>query len=142
MKKDTLERLRRLRREEGGRRWNFREMSFSVGEAAQLLGVSSGTIRRWDREGKIYCFRTAGGQRRIPESQVKYLRSLRKKDFPDLPKQPSHVKSPMRQIHDFVSGLVGKAKGNTTPKESKEPSKDVTDENIDLELLKMEMQRR
>jgi excisionase family DNA binding protein len=113
MKQDSLVRLRRLRRERGGKRWNFRELSFSVGEAAQLLGVSNGTIRRWDREGKFHCFRTAGGQRRIPESQVECLRSLRKNDFSDLPKQPSRVKSPMRHIHDFVSGLAGKLKGNT-----------------------------
>lgn len=93
MKQDNLLRLRRLRRERGGRRWNFRELSFSVGEVAQLLGVSNGTVRRWDRTGKIYCFRTAGGQRRIPESVVEYLQSLRKKDFPNLPKPPIKTKA-------------------------------------------------
>lgn len=139
MKRDALKRLRRLRRERGGRRWNFRELSFSVGEAAQLLGVSQGTIRRWDKEGKFYCYRTAGGQRRIPESEVEYMRSLRKKDFPNLPKQPSHVKSPMRQIWDSITDRITGA-GKATPKETKEPSKDVTAE--DLELLRMEMQKR
>jgi len=110
MENDALVRLRKLRTETGGRRWNFREISFSIGEAAQLLGVSCGTVRRWDREGKIFCHRTAGGQRRIPESQVKYLLSLSKNDFPDLPKQPSRVKSPLRAVHDILSGLVEKVK--------------------------------
>ncbi len=36
-----------------------------VGEAAERLGVSIDTIRRWADEGKIKSARTPGGQRRI-----------------------------------------------------------------------------
>ena len=36
----------------------------SIGEAAQLLGVSVSTLRRWDREGKVSSVRTSGNQRR------------------------------------------------------------------------------
>ena len=36
----------------------------SIGEAAQILGVSVSTLRRWDREGKISSVRTSGNQRR------------------------------------------------------------------------------
>ena len=35
-----------------------------IGEAAQLLGVSVSTLRRWDREGKVSSVRTSGNQRR------------------------------------------------------------------------------
>ena len=36
-----------------------------IGEAAHLIGVSTKTIRRWDKAGKISCFRTVGNHRRI-----------------------------------------------------------------------------
>lgn len=37
----------------------------SVKEAAELLGVSTKTIHRWEKEGKIKAIRTAGGHRRF-----------------------------------------------------------------------------
>ncbi len=37
----------------------------TVKEAAELLGVSTKTIRRWEEEGKITATRTAGGHRRF-----------------------------------------------------------------------------
>ena len=36
-----------------------------IGEAAELLHVTTKTIRRWDKAGKISCFRTLGNHRRI-----------------------------------------------------------------------------
>ena len=36
-----------------------------VQQAADLLGVSSNTIRRWTDFGKLTCRRTPGGQRRF-----------------------------------------------------------------------------
>ena len=40
-------------------------------EASKLLGVSVKTIRRWDKSGRIKCFRTVGGKRRVPELEIK-----------------------------------------------------------------------
>ncbi|MEW5934028.1 MAG: IS607 family transposase [Bacillota bacterium] len=46
----------------------------TLSEASLLLGVSPSTIRFWDRTGRIRCVRTAGGRRRVPESEVMRLR--------------------------------------------------------------------
>jgi molybdopterin-binding protein len=39
--------------------------SFRPGQAAELLGVSVDTVRRWADEGRIKTVRTAGGQRDV-----------------------------------------------------------------------------
>lgn len=49
------------------------EHMFTAGEAAQKLGVHVSTIQRWDREGKLRVVRTAGGKRRVPESEIQRI---------------------------------------------------------------------
>jgi len=39
-------------------------------ETAALLNVSKATVRRYTDQGKLSCFRTAGGQRRFKLSDV------------------------------------------------------------------------
>ena len=39
--------------------------SFTIGQAAELLGVSPDTVRRWVDTGQLPASRTAGGQRRV-----------------------------------------------------------------------------
>jgi len=39
--------------------------SFTVGQAAELLGVSPDTVRRWIDSGQIAATRTTGGRRRV-----------------------------------------------------------------------------
>lgn len=39
--------------------------SFTVGQAAELLGVSPDTIRRWVDSGQIPAARSSGGRRRV-----------------------------------------------------------------------------
>jgi excisionase family DNA binding protein len=43
-------------------------------KASELLGITVQHLQRMDREGKITCLRTAGGRRRIAESEIKRLR--------------------------------------------------------------------
>lgn len=46
----------------------------SLGDAARAIGVSTDTLRRWDREGKVQTVRDAANRRRVPASEVQRLR--------------------------------------------------------------------
>jgi molybdopterin-binding protein len=55
---------------------------YSVGEAAELLGVSSDTIRRWIDSGSLKATRTVNGRRRIDGvALARFAQSLH--DTPD-----------------------------------------------------------
>ncbi len=44
---------------------------YRIGQAAKLLGVSTSTLRRWERENKLVPQRTEGGQRLYSLSRLK-----------------------------------------------------------------------
>lgn len=48
-----------------------------IGRAAEMLGVTVETLRRWERDGKISVRRTAGGQRVVASGEIVRLRSAR-----------------------------------------------------------------
>ncbi|HEX9437871.1 MAG TPA: TOBE domain-containing protein [Candidatus Limnocylindria bacterium] len=45
-----------------------------IGRAAEVLGVSVATLRRWEAEGRLRSLRTEGGQRRVALTEVERLR--------------------------------------------------------------------
>lgn len=46
-------------------------MHLSIGQAADVIGVTVGTLRRWECSGKFLpCFRTCGGHRRYSLSRI------------------------------------------------------------------------
>ena len=45
----------------------------TIGEAAQAIGVSADTLRRWDRSGKLRTVRDERNRRRVPEAEVERL---------------------------------------------------------------------
>jgi molybdopterin-binding protein len=47
--------------------------SMSIGQAANAIGISADTLRRWDRAGEVQSYRTDRGHRRIPVSEVARL---------------------------------------------------------------------
>ena len=49
------------------------EKHYTLLKAAELLGVTTQTLRNWDKAGKIHTIRTPGNQRRIPESEIARL---------------------------------------------------------------------
>ncbi|HLM49791.1 MAG TPA: helix-turn-helix transcriptional regulator [Solirubrobacteraceae bacterium] len=45
----------------------------SLGEAANALGVSADTLRRWDRAGRLHTTRDARNRRRVPSAEIERL---------------------------------------------------------------------
>ena len=50
-----------------------------IGEAAEMLGVTVDTLRRWEAEGRLAIVRTSGGQRRVPMDEVRRLLAERRR---------------------------------------------------------------
>ena len=48
-------------------------MSLTLGDAAQPLGVSPDTLRRWDRAGKLHTTRDPRNRRRVPRTEIERL---------------------------------------------------------------------
>lgn len=54
-----------------------------VGQAAEMLGVTVDTLRRWEAEGRIAMTRSTGGQRLVAVSDITRLLEERRRDSPD-----------------------------------------------------------
>ena len=48
--------------------------TYTASEAAQALGISLDTLRRWDRQGRIRVERDAANRRVVPGSEIERLR--------------------------------------------------------------------
>ena len=56
-----------------------------IGEAAELLGVSVDTVRRWTASGVLAFARTSGGQRTVRRSDVARLSAERRRGATERP---------------------------------------------------------
>ncbi len=56
-----------------------------VGRAAEMLGVSVETLRRWENEGRLQMARSAGGQRLVEIDEVSRLLDERRRASTDRP---------------------------------------------------------
>ncbi len=56
-----------------------------IGEAAEALGISTDTLRRWITAGRVAADRTDGGQRTITRAEVNRLLAERRKAGADRP---------------------------------------------------------
>ena len=56
-----------------GNRSTKDERLLKASDAANALGVSIDTLRRWDRDGRIRVVRDAANRRMVPESEVERL---------------------------------------------------------------------
>ena len=46
-----------------------------IGQAAEILGVSTETLRRWEAKGRMRTTRSAGGQRMVDLDEVRRIRA-------------------------------------------------------------------
>jgi molybdopterin-binding protein len=58
------------------------EDTLRIGQAADLLGVSVDTVRRWGDEGRLEMRRSGGGQRLVPVREVRRLLAARPRSQP------------------------------------------------------------
>ena len=56
-----------------------------AGDAADVLGVSVDTLRRWAASGQLKVRRSAGGQRLVPLAEVRRLQAARRRQRPERP---------------------------------------------------------
>jgi molybdopterin-binding protein len=56
-----------------------------IGQAAEMLGITVETLRRWEAERRIVVRRSAGGQRLVPIAEVTRLLSDRRRPGMDRP---------------------------------------------------------
>jgi molybdopterin-binding protein len=56
-----------------------------AGQAAEMLGITVETLRRWEADGRLQLTRSAGGQRLVPIAEVSRLLRERRRDVVDRP---------------------------------------------------------
>lgn len=103
----------------------------TISQLSKKLNIAAGTLRRWEREGKITSFRTEGGHRRYDENQfvknlnqtntkktIAYARVNTKGQNKDLERQVEMLSLYCSSkgynftlIQDFGSGINYKKKG-------------------------------
>ena len=63
----------------------MREDRIRVGQAAEMLGVTVETVRRWETEGRLHVDRSTGGQRLVSLGEVTRLLAERRKTGTERP---------------------------------------------------------
>ena len=61
------------------------DMSVRIGRAAEMLGVTVDTVRRWGDTGRVQTVRSRGGQRLVPIDEVTRLIAERRQGSVDRP---------------------------------------------------------
>ena len=54
------------------------ERLYTLRDACDIMQIDPGTLRKWDREGKIRCVRLQNNFRRIPESEINRILGIQK----------------------------------------------------------------
>jgi molybdopterin-binding protein len=61
------------------------DTSIRIGRAAEMLGVTVDTVRRWAESGRVRTVRSSGGQRLVPIDEVTRLIAERRQAATDRP---------------------------------------------------------
>ncbi len=79
---------------------NAPPMLYRVGQAAELLGVSVDTVRRWSDEGRLGTVRTGGGQRMVDGEDLARLA----REIAESPPEPETIVG--RSARNRFAGIV------------------------------------
>jgi molybdopterin-binding protein len=74
-----------------------------IGQAAEILGVSVDTIRRWATDGTLKTKRSDGGQRLVSATEVSRLLGARRKSVPE---RPISAQSARNRLPGVVTRVV------------------------------------
>jgi molybdopterin-binding protein len=70
-----------------------------AGQAAEMLGVTVETLRRWEVQGRLEVVRSGGGQRLVPVAEVVRLLEERRRASPD-------PRAAMQSARNHFAGVV------------------------------------
>jgi molybdopterin-binding protein len=73
-----------------------------VGQAAEMLGVSVESLRRWGEEGRLRMERSAGGQRLVSVADVRNLIAERRRTSAE---RPIAAQSARNRFHGIVTRI-------------------------------------
>ena len=62
--------------------WRETPVYLRTAEVADLMHVSPKTVSRWAKEGKLPFFKTLGGHRRYPDTEIRALVETLREDLP------------------------------------------------------------
>jgi molybdopterin-binding protein len=80
-----------------------RDAFLRVGQAAEMLGVTVETLRRWESEGSLRTERSAGGQRTVPVAEV--MRLIAERRALAAPERPIVGGSARNRLHGIVTRI-------------------------------------
>jgi molybdopterin-binding protein len=73
-----------------------------VGQAAEMLGVTVDTLRRWEADGRLETERSRGGQRLVPLTEITRLLAVRRRAKPE---RPTVARSARNQFAGIVTRI-------------------------------------
>lgn len=114
----------------------------SPSDAAERLGITPDTLRRWEREGKLQSDRTPGGQRRYREADIQgLLDGSHTQRFAPIAATRTLPTSPPRRVGFEDEYEPSDLPITTKPERIPEWERRVNEERADLEVTKIRRER-
>jgi excisionase family DNA binding protein len=110
------------------------DKSLSPRDAAEKLGITPDTLRRWEREGLIQCERTPGGQRRYREEDISSM-------LDGSPFEPSRRATPYPSTVRSLNDAPEQSRARTVAPQAAPWERRVKEEQADLEVTKIRRER-
>jgi len=110
------------------------DRSLSPRDAAEKLGISPDTLRRWERGGLIQCERTPGGQRRYKEEDISSM-------LDRAPSEPFRRAMPDPSSVPSLGGAPEQSHPRTVARQVAPWERRVKEEQADLDVTRIRRER-